>query len=112
MANMERLSPLPNNKGFLVIWHRADEDMYDTLGSFKQELIQDGDISSDGDLTDVDDDVLDTVCYKCVGVTRDRSYQKALKAACEQLDTGNDVDVQLVPEPNNPFDSKAIQFQC
>ena len=67
MANMERLSPLPNNKGFLVIWHRADEDMYDTLGSFKQELIQDGDISSDGDLTDVDD-VLDTVCYKCVGV--------------------------------------------
>jgi len=36
--NMERLSPLPNNEGFLVIWHWADEDMYDTPGSFKQEL--------------------------------------------------------------------------
>jgi len=59
-----------------------------------------GDISTDSDLTDVDNN---TVCCKCIRVSRDRSYQKALKAACEQLEAGN--DVQLVPEPKNLFNT-------
>ena len=41
-------------------------------------------------------------------------YQQALEAAYKQLQEGVDVDVdvKLVPEPNNPYDSRAINFQC
>lgn len=89
--------------------------MYD--GTFdsantEESLQQEGDLSTESDLTDAEDDMLDTVCCKCVGVTRDPSYQQALEAAYKQLEEGINVDVKLVPEPNNPYDSQAISFQC
>ena len=113
MPSVERLSPLPCNKGFLVIWQWADDAISGTFDSFKKEdLLQEGDISTDSDLTDVEDDVLDTISCKCIGVTQNKSYQQALEAAYKQLQKGIDTDVQLVPEPNNPYDSKAISFQC
>ena len=109
------LSPLPD-KGFLVIWQWewAGEDVFDgTLDSASTEVLQqEGELSTDSDLTNTDDDMQDTVCCKCVGVTRDPSYQQALEVACKQLQEGIDVDVKLVPEPNNPYDSRAISFQC
>ena len=116
VPNTATLSHLPN-KQFLVIWQWewTEEDTCDgTLGSASQgdSLQQDGELSTDSDLTDTDNDTLDTVCCKCVGVTRDPSYQQALEAAYKQLQQGTIVDVKLVPEPNNPYDSRAISFQC
>ena len=32
--------------------------------------------------------------------------------ARDRLDSGNVVAVELTPEPNNPYDPKAIAFRC
>ena len=39
-------------------------------------------------------------------------YQEVLKRAKDLRAVGNDVAVELVPEPDNPKDSKAIAFLC
>ena len=39
-------------------------------------------------------------------------YQAALSSANKLIQQGVTVPVKLVPEPNNPFDSRAISFQC
>ena len=56
--------------------------------STEESLQQEGELPTDSDLTNTDDDMLDTVCCKCVGVTRDPSYQQALEVACKQLQEG------------------------
>ena len=65
--------------------------------------------------SDVDDDsavVLLTATFKCIGVTRDPSYQDSLLAVHKLMKEGKSVPIKLVPEPTNPFDSRAISFQC
>jgi len=74
-------------------------------------LSQDGSLSTESDI-DTEDITLDTVTFKCVGVTRDPSYQEVLKLVNEQLQKGNDVHVKPVLEPNKPFDSHAVSYQC
>ena len=53
-----------------------------------------------------------TVPFKCIGVTRDVAYQALLKELKDVMDRGDNLDIMLVPEPHNPYDSKAIAFQC
>ena len=77
-----------------------------------QSECEDGDdLSTDSDLNE-DEDNLNTVTFKCIGVTRDTSYQDHLEAACTLLQQGIEVPVKVVREPHNPFDSRAISFQC
>ena len=53
-----------------------------------------------------------TVAFKCIGVTRDVSYQNLLREIKERLDKNEHVSMKLTPDPSNPFDSMAIAFQC
>ena len=53
-----------------------------------------------------------TVTFKCIGANRSPEYQTTLKTTGELLREGHNVPVKLLPEPDNPVDSKAIAFQC
>ena len=44
-----------------------------------------------------------TVIFKCIGATRDDSYQAALKVARDKMKSGEDVPVIMEPEPQGPM---------
>ena len=69
-------------------------------------------LSTESDLEDEQAEEVSTVTFKCIGVKHEQSYQDALKIACELMNDGETVPVKLSPEPTNPFDSRAIAFQC
>ena len=52
--------------------------------------------------------LIHTITFKCVGTMKERRYQEILKQV-SQLPM-EDVRVKLQPEPDNPYDSKAIAF--
>ena len=52
-----------------------------------------------------------TVTFKCIGCTKDTSYQETL-AHISQLRNSSEVSCKLVPEPDNPANSCAIAFKC
>ena len=56
--------------------------------------------------------VTHTVMFKCIGVTKEKEYQDTLSEANRLLQNNTEVPVRLTPEPNNPFDSRAIAFEC
>ena len=52
------------------------------------------------------------VAFKCIGVTRDSLYQTVLQQVKYRMKDGETVQVKLKPEPDNPYDTRAIAFQC
>ena len=73
---VKKLSPLLCNKGFLIIWQWADEDISGMFDSFRREkLLQEGNISTDSDLTDVED----TISCKCITVFHMNAPQHVMK---------------------------------
>lgn len=56
--------------------------------------------------------VTHTVPFKCMGSAKELRYQEALARAAQLLHAGEDVPCNLVPEPTNPVDSRAIAFHC
>ena len=90
-------------------------------GKTKVKIEDELDIDSDHDHDHDDNEEKDTVdsslkphtiTFKCIGVTRDNSYQTALQAASKSRKEGHDVLVRLNLEPDNPEDSTAIAFEC
>ena len=68
---------------------------------------------TEGSPPDVSEDTKPhTVIFKCIGATRDDSYQAALKAARDKMESGEDVPVIMEPEPENIWDPNAIAFKC
>ena len=53
-----------------------------------------------------------SVVFKCIGSTKESSYQDALFLAKSKMRLGQSVPVRLINEPNNPKDSRAIAFEC
>jgi len=53
-----------------------------------------------------------TVTFKCIGCTHDTVAQDTLRFASQLLDAGTLVPVDIYPEPNNPYDRRAIAFKC
>lgn len=57
---------------------------------------------TEGSPPDVSEDTKPhTVIFKSIGATRDDSYQAALKAARDKMESGEDVPVIMEPEPVN-----------
>lgn len=44
-----------------------------------------------------------TIAFKCIGVTHDPLYQTVLKNVGDRLRSGEDVNVTLLPEPDQPL---------
>ena len=57
-------------------------------------------------------EVQHTVTFKCIGTTHDFHAQNTLCSVSQLLDKGDVVPVNIYPEPNNCYDSKAIAFKC
>ena len=58
------------------------------------------------------DPVVQFVTFKCIGATKSADQPAALKSVWELMQDENKVLVKLDPEPNNPYDAKAIAFIC
>ena len=56
--------------------------------------------------------VTHSVVFKCIGSTKESTYQGTLALVKEKLVVGAAVPVRLKKEPNNPKDSRAIAFEC
>ena len=114
---MENLHPIDGH-GFLIVWRWVGIEEKDRDWD---SVVETGYVASKGETlstesdTDEEENVLDklsTVTLKCIGVTRDPSYQESLLSAHRLLTEGKNVPVKLVPEPTNPYDSHAISIQC
>ena len=53
-----------------------------------------------------------TVTFKVIGCTKESQYQHILQKAQNLIDDHQNISVKLCPEPDNPFDHKAIAFMC
>lgn len=53
-----------------------------------------------------------TVTFKCIGASKCSNSQEILKLVNESLSRKCDVPVDIFPEPDNPFDSRAIAFKA
>lgn len=97
--------------GLLIIWQYDFLDL-DSDTSTEDSLHLRSDEHSEHSVVSDSELDLSTVAFKCIGVTRDPSYQLALRTAKELLSRNEDVRVKLVPEPNNTYDPHAICFKC
>ena len=95
----------------MIIWEWYDvDDGDDILDEFEQVAGEDDVLSTDSDL--IDEVSSSTVTFKCIGVTRESCYQNVLQEVARLMQEGEEVPVKVVPEPDNPFDSRAVSFQC
>jgi len=53
-----------------------------------------------------------TVTFKCIDTTHDSVSQHVLQKVSSLLHKGETVPVDIFPEPDNPYGSKAIAFKC
>ena len=54
----------------------------------------------------------DKATFKCLGCTKERTYQECLKAAREKMEQDTFVPIRLLKENSNPADQQAVAFQC
>ena len=110
---VRHLKSLP--EGLLIIWAWSDtmDDEHAQNDQDHSSSCTDGS-STETDLSDecVQSREISVVNFKCIGVTRDVSYQETLKNAFLATKEGKTVCVRLTPEPDNPYDSHAVAFEC
>ena len=79
--------------------------------------------TDDFDATDNNDDddeededeipaITHSVTFKCIGSTKEACYQEVLALAKQKIKKGENVQVKLQKEIDNPFDANAIAFMC
>ena len=102
-----------------VVWEWVNEDVacptVKKLGSnFSDEI----EAIEDREDIEIDDIPCDenhrqpkySLPFKCFGATKNPRYQEALERAREQLMTGRQTPVCMMPEEDNPADANAIAF--
>ena len=104
---VQDLSLLP--EGILIVWK------WDQFTAEDDDEHGEGAVGESGDWSDrefFEEDTLKqqthTVVFKCIGTTKERGYQEALRLISHL--PLEDTIVKLRPEPENPYDSKAIAF--
>ena len=68
--------------------------------------------SENGNEEDVQEIFTHTVSFKVIGCKKELIYQDVLEKCRDAMQDGQDIPVRLTPEPENPFDSRAIAFMC
>ena len=87
--------------GVLIIWEWVDyqgSGASDDVEENSESNVSSTDGEPEGGRTE------STLPFKCIGVTRDASYQVLLRELKDRLDKGENLDIKLVPEPHNPYD--------
>ena len=98
----ENVTPEPEN----------DQMTHVSETSFSGESHQQGENSEDDSDAANCIEVQHTVTFKCIGTTHDFHAQNTLRSVSQLLAKGDVVPVNIYPEPNNCYDSKAIAFKC
>lgn len=104
------MSLLPD--GALVVWkwdvdngsdneHRDEDE--------NEENLEDEESQEEEKSSDLEDHRSHTVTFKCIGTRKEGEYQDTLRLI-SGLKPVQQVEVKLLPEPGNPYDSKAIAF--
>lgn len=107
-------------EGVVVVWEWEwdddDSDVDHVSESSVDEEANDHynpDIQSESKYaSDEDTSLTQTVTFKCIGTTHDATAQQVLSKAANLLDSGVNVPIKIIPEPDNQYDSKAIAFKC
>lgn len=100
-VDLHSLSLLPD--GILIVW-KWD---YQIQQSYPENTNDKGENDYNTSTTD-GSEVTHTLTFKCIGSNKEQEYQDVLQSI-SQLPVGS-VPVKLCPEPNNPFDARAIAF--
>ena len=84
------------NYGLLIVWQWSlytKEDSGSDTSDAEEHTCKSAKYDSLTTDSDVDEEapVLSTVTFKCIGVTRDSSYQQALQKACKSVQDGHPV---------------------
>ena len=101
-------------EGLLIIWSWSDSKDDDTAHSDEEKSLSCNSSSTEADVSEDEwvQSKTSAVNFKCVGVTRDALYQENLKKAFLARKEGRSVGVRLMPQPDNPYDSHAVAFEC
>ena len=111
-----------NKNEVLVLWKWAWEDSppmsksdSDTRSESSPQCEEDE--PAEGEALDTEETSGDsvtnhTVVFKVMGTVKEARYEKVLEKIAPLLDEGRSVPVRMRPEPNNPYDSKAMLFEC
>ena len=99
------------SRELLILWEWIDSRDGSINGSDVDLSSPDETLSTDSDFEEENVET-DTVIFKCIGVTRDPSYQDVLKSVSVSLKEGKHVPVQIVAESTNPYDAHAVCFKC
>ena len=107
------------SEGVFVVWTwdintESEGEELDASREFESEDGKDDDYESDSQSNEEAAAVpmTHTVTFKCIGATKTRELQIALKTVSDILASGNHVPVELFPERDNPYDSRAIAFKA
>ena len=114
-------------QGVIVVWEWEwiiENDLYtsvthvsETEGSIDHISETSLAATSDSDETNCNTPVdnrqcTSTVTFKCIGAQHDPLAQSVLRRVSGYLDEGQEVPVNIYPEPTNQYDAKAIAFKC
>lgn len=105
-----------------MVWKWKWAETQDSVSMPDHEVVTENDscsesLSSDVEsISDSDNDekfaVTHKVIFKCIGCTREPQYQNVLAEVAGMIMQGATVPVRVKKEPSNPFDSRAIAFEC
>ena len=100
-------------------WNPADDSVSTSEEEDKEEDAAEGHFNPhmESEPSDEEDTVgvplmTHIVTFKCMGTVYEQSRQQTLEKAAELIQQGQNVEVELVLEPENPHDSRAIAFKC
>ena len=110
-------------QGVFIIWEWLWQDDIDHVSETDSEEIRKlsasvsmfGDSSDDSKLNEENSPELlpvHTLTFKCIGCTRDLAYQNVLREVSRKLTVKDIVPVNLFPEPDNNYYSRAIAFKA
>jgi len=111
-------------EGVMIVWKwewrddidRVSETSSEGIAAINPDIGSCSDLEDEDEVNDEDNDQtsmpMHIVTFKCIGTTHHVDAQDTLCRASRLLDNNEHVPVDIIPEPSNPDDSKAIAFKC
>ena len=91
----------------------------DKVTTVNESILEDSDEEAECITHDVEEEIEEhpdeeksTLVFKCIGATRETTYQDALERVRDLMECGEVVPVKIEPEPSNVWDPNAIAFKC
>ena len=100
-----------HSSGVLIVWewelYNYDEETEDETTAEEEEESSEDEVETESAVSSSH-----KLTFKCIGVTRAVEHRSTLRVVRDLMAEGRSVPVQLVHEPSNPRDSRALAFVC